>query len=205
MCVKTAREEKCTKRWQRMAKHIGHYLTLHGKDVASTQMVANIAEILEDSFASLSQSMSEGFDNLGQMFQGSCSACMSQESRLIHRRPHLCWLRCVRSWGTSSKETKKQWSRSKHWAAIISKLLKEKTKEDKLTEIKKPYLAPKNCDRLAETRVNLPIWNNLSEKAHRADIKLQKVEKSLVKRTTAVVSVVNNLITAPWIPQKMKL
>ena len=55
--------------------------TLHGKDVASTEMVANIAEILKDSFASLSQSMSEGFDNLAQMFQGSRSACVTQESR----------------------------------------------------------------------------------------------------------------------------
>ena len=53
--------------------------TLHGKDDASTQMVANIAEILKDSFASLSQSISEGFDNLGQMFQGSRSACVSQD------------------------------------------------------------------------------------------------------------------------------
>ena len=42
-------------------------------------MVANITEILRDSFASLSQSMSEGFDNLGQMFQGSRSTCVSQD------------------------------------------------------------------------------------------------------------------------------
>ena len=55
--------------------------TLHGKVVASPQMVANIGEILKDSFPSLSQSMSEGFDNMGQMFQGSRSACVSQESR----------------------------------------------------------------------------------------------------------------------------
>ena len=55
--------------------------TLPEKDVASTQMVARIAEILKDSFASLSQSMSERFDNLGQMFQGSCSTYVSQGSR----------------------------------------------------------------------------------------------------------------------------
>ena len=42
-----------------------------GNEAASTQMVVNIAEILKDSLASISQSMSEGFDNLGQMFQGS--------------------------------------------------------------------------------------------------------------------------------------
>ena len=53
-----------------------------GNEVA-TQMVANIAESLKDSFASLSQSMSEGFDNLRQMFQGSRSACVLQESRFL--------------------------------------------------------------------------------------------------------------------------
>ena len=69
-------------------------------------------------------------------------------------------------------------------------------------EIKKSYPTPKNYNRLAETRVNLPIWNNLSEKARTADIKLQKVQKSLVKGATAVVSVVNNLITASGMPSK---
>ena len=46
------------------------------------------------------------------------------------------------------------------------------------------------------------IWNNLSEKAHTADIRLQKVQKSLVKGATAVVSVVNNLITASGMPSQ---
>ena len=50
-------------------------------------------------------------------------------------------------------------------AAIVSKLLKEKTEEDKLTEIKKRYPAPKNCDRLAETRV--PICNRITSKLQR--------------------------------------
>ena len=46
------------------------------------------------------------------------------------------------------------------------------------------------------------IWNDLSEKAHTADIRLQKVQKSLVKGATAVVSVVNNLITASGMPSQ---
>ena len=48
----------------------------------------------------------------------------------------------------------------------------------------------------------MPIWNNLSEKACSADIKFQKVQKSLVKGATAVVSVVNTLITASGMPSK---
>ena len=201
--------------------------TPHGKDEASTQMVANIAEILKDSFASLSQSMSEGFDNLGQMFQGSRSACVSQESRLLDdlssadsdvsevEEPAAKRPKSDEAGQSAENELilgqlEKDFDLAEHkgaeintnLAAIVSKLLKEKTEEDKLTEIKKRNPAPKNCERLAETRVNLPIWNNLSEKARSADIKLQKVQKSLVKGATAVVSVVNNLITAPGMPSK---
>ena len=82
-------------------------------------------------------------------------------------------------------------------AVIVQKLLKEKREEDKLNEIKKRYLRPKNCKTLAETRVNLAIWNNLSERACTSDIKLQKVQKSLVKGATAVVQVVNDVINTP--------
>ena len=41
------------------------------------------------------------------------------------------------------------------------------------------------------------IWNNLSEKARTSDLKLQKVQKSLIKGTMAVVQVVNGLISKP--------
>ena len=90
-------------------------------------------------------------------------------------------------------------------AAIVQKLLKDKPEEDKLNEIKKRYLRPKNCDMLAETRVNLPIWNNLSERARTSDLKFQKVQKSLIKGTTAVVQVVNDLISKPDMPSKGQL
>ena len=90
-------------------------------------------------------------------------------------------------------------------AAIVQKLLKDKPEEDKLNEIKKRYLRPKNCDMLAETRVNLPIWNNLSERARTLDLKFQKGQKSLIKGTTAVVQVVNDLISKPDMPSKGQL
>ena len=164
--------------------------------------------------------MSEGFDNLGQMQP----VCLRVKRKSLSRRVNkLHQLRCVGRRVTSSNETQNDEAGQSteneailgqlekafglaeqtgveintNLAAIVSKLLKEKTEEDKLTEIKKRYPAPKNCEKLAETRVNLPIWNNLSEKARSADIKLQKVQKSLVKGATADVSVVNNLITAP--------
>ena len=87
-------------------------------------------------------------------------------------------------------------------ATIVQKVLKDKPEEDKLTEIKNRYLRPKNCEMLAETRVNLAIWNNLSERARTSDLKLQKVQKSLIKGSTAVVQVVNDLISKPDMPSK---
>ena len=201
--------------------------TLHGKDEASTQMVANIAELLKESFANLSQSMSEGFDSLGQMLQGSRSTCVSQGNRFLDdlnstdpdasEEEERAAKRPKRAEAGQSTENdlilgqlEKDFDLAEHQgaeintnlAAIVSKLLKEKTEEDKLTEIKKRYPAPKNCERLAETRVNLQIWNNLSEKTRSADIKLPKVQKSLVKGATVVVSVVNNLVTTPGMPSK---
>jgi len=67
--------------------------------------------------------------------------------------------------------------------------LKDKPEEDKLNEIKKRYLRPKNCEMLAETRVNLAIWNNFSERARTSDLTLQKVQKFLIKCLAAVVQV----------------
>ena len=87
-------------------------------------------------------------------------------------------------------------------ATIVQKVLKDKPEEDKLTEIKNRYLRPKNCEMLAETRVNLAIWNNLSERARTSDLKLQKVQKSLIKGSIAVVQVVNDLISKPDMPSK---
>ena len=67
---------------------------------------------------------------------------------------------------------------------IVTNMIKEKLDDEKVNELRKRYPKPKNCELLAETTVNLPIWNNLSEKARVPDIKLQRSQKSLVKGVT---------------------
>ena len=52
---------------------------------------------------------------------------------------------------------------------IVQKLIIDKPEKDKLNEIKKRYLTPKDCEILAETRVDLAIWNNLLERARTSD------------------------------------
>lgn len=73
-------------------------------------------------------------------------------------------------------------------------LRKAKPNETKLNELKKQYIPPSNCEGLSETRVNFNIWNNLGETARSNDLKLQKVQKYLVKGMTAVVTVIDSLI-----------
>ena len=79
-------------------------------------------------------------------------------------------------------------------AGLVHKLLREaKPNETKLNELKKQYIPPNNCEGLSETRVNANIWNNLGETARSNDLKLQKVQKYLVKGMTALVTVIDKL------------
>ena len=80
-------------------------------------------------------------------------------------------------------------------AGLVHKLLREaKPNETKLNELKKQYIPPSNCESLSETRVNSNIWNNLGETARSNDLKLQKVQKYLIKGMTAIVTVIDSLI-----------
>lgn len=82
-------------------------------------------------------------------------------------------------------------------AVVVQKLLKGEPKEDRLNETKKCYLRPIYCATPTETKGNLAIWNNLSERACTSDLKLQNVQKSVIKGTTYVMQVVNDQTSTP--------
>ena len=79
-------------------------------------------------------------------------------------------------------------------ASLVDKIMREKGNEEKITELKKQFERPENCSTLSETKVNQGVWNNLDESARSTDLKFQKVQKSLIKGTIAVVSEVNKLL-----------
>ena len=72
--------------------------------------------------------------------------------------------------------------------------MRDKLNKEKLTELEKLYETPEKCPTLAETKVNQGVWNNLDETARSMDLKFQKVQKSLIKGMTVIISVVNKLI-----------
>ena len=54
-----------------------------------------------------------------------------------------------------------------------------------LSEMMEKYSTPSNCKNLMVPKVNSPIWDSLQPRTRSIDLKLQKVQKSLIKGTTA--------------------
>ena len=81
--------------------------------------------------------------------------------------------------------------------------MKGRHEEDRLNQIKNVTSGQKivKCWQKLEL-INLPIWKNLSEKACTSDLKLLKAQTSLIKGTTAVEQVINDLISEPDLPPK---
>ena len=197
-------------------------------------LTTDVAALLKEAFSGLAVEMNKGFSNLGDLLKAkndaACenNASVASDSESDDRGGHSDiepeeparkkqktddGIALPKDNSDILNKLEKEFNVSEqdgaeiheNLAAIVQKLLKDKPEEDKLNEIKKRYLRPKNCDMLAETRVNLPIWNNLSERARTSDLKFQKVQKSLIKGTTAVVQVVNDLISKPDMPSKGQL
>ena len=65
-------------------------------------------------------------------------------------------------------------------SSIIENLTKARLPDDKLKAKLDGYTRPRNTPTLIDTRVNLEIWNKLSPPARSRDIKLQRIQHSLV-------------------------
>ncbi|CAH3029299.1 unnamed protein product, partial [Porites evermanni] len=197
-------------------------------------LTTDVAALLKEAFSGLAVEMNKGFSNLGDLLKAkNAAACennasvasdsesddrgggsdIEPEEPARKKQKTDDGIALPKDNSDILNKLEKEFNVSEqdgaeihgNLAAIVQKLLKDKPEEDKLNEIKKRYLRPKNCDMLAETRVNLPIWNNLSERARTLDLKFQKGQKSLIKGTTAVVQVVNDLISKPDMPSKGQL
>ena len=73
-------------------------------------------------------------------------------------------------------------------SSIIENLTKARLPDDKLKAKLDGYTRPRNTPTLIDTRVNLEIWNKLSPPTRSRDIKLQRIQHSLVQATTVAVA-----------------
>ena len=80
-------------------------------------------------------------------------------------------------------------------AGIVNKLLRNRLNEDKLKEKLNKSTRPKNCDNITGVKVNAEIWPKLQPSTRSYDIKMQRVQNTLLKATIPIVKVVNQLMT----------
>ena len=185
------------------------------KTVNMTQLSDILQSSLSTAFVGLNESMKTGFADLAKMIQDT----KTTEDKEIGSQSEVSDDECSDKNEPDEPPAKRQKTTDLH-PAIIEKLTKDlalenekgpdidsqlaglvhrllrdaKPNETKLNDLKKKYIPPNNCEGLSEARVNTNIWNNLGETARSNDLKLQKVQKYLVKGITDVVTVIDALV-----------
>ncbi len=69
----------------------------------------------------------------------------------------------------------------------VNRMLSKRLEDDKLKETMDKYLPPSNVARLVVPKVNSIIWENIPAKTKTRDLKLQRLQKPLVKAMVAFV------------------
>lgn len=77
-------------------------------------------------------------------------------------------------------------------AATLEKALVNPYDEKKVQEAMNKVKKPENCPALVVPKVNLPIWSNIRSKTRSTDLKLQRVQKPLIKGLTALAKLDQN-------------
>ena len=82
-------------------------------------------------------------------------------------------------------------------AKVVNKRVRTKLAEEKLKEKQNLYSRPKNCEAMAPTRVNSEIWRQLQPHTHLQDVRMQKVQNSLLKELMPLTQLTNTLLQLP--------
>ena len=77
-------------------------------------------------------------------------------------------------------------------ATTLDKALVNPYDEKKVQEAMLKVKKPENCKALQVPKVNLPIWSNIRPKTRSTDLKLQRVQKPLIKGLTALAKLDND-------------
>ena len=79
-------------------------------------------------------------------------------------------------------------------ADIIDAMCKNGLSETEQKDKTEKYLRPQNCEMLGVTKVNQLIWDKLTSGTRSADVKLQNIQKLLVKGVIPLVKVADTLL-----------
>ena len=97
---------------------------------------------------------------------------------------------------TFKLDEKKEPAVNEQVAKIVRGLMREKLSEDVLTDTQNRYKRPENCDCLETTKINHLIWDKLKPETRSVDIKLQRIQRNLIKGVIPLVSIIQELVNA---------
>ena len=79
-------------------------------------------------------------------------------------------------------------------ASLVDKMVKTSLSEEKVKEKHEKYNRPENCENLINTRVNPEIWTKVRSNTRSRDLKMQKLETSLLKSMIPIVKMSDKLL-----------
>ena len=79
-------------------------------------------------------------------------------------------------------------------ASLVDKMVKTSLSEEKIKEKHEKYNRPENCENLINTRVNPEIWSKVRSNTRSRDLKIQKLETSLLKSMIPIVKMSDKLL-----------
>ena len=78
--------------------------------------------------------------------------------------------------------------------SLVDKMVKTSLSEEKTKEKHEKYNRPENCENLINTRVNPEIWSKVRSNTRSRDLKMQKLETSLLKSMIPIVKMSDKLL-----------
>ncbi|XP_044177125.1 uncharacterized protein LOC122959705 [Acropora millepora] len=79
-------------------------------------------------------------------------------------------------------------------AAMLNKMARSKLSEEKLKEKLNKYSRPQNCENLVGAKVNPEIWSKIRPETRSRDLKMQKIQNTILKAITPLAELSDSLL-----------
>ncbi|XP_069107778.1 uncharacterized protein [Argopecten irradians] len=79
-------------------------------------------------------------------------------------------------------------------AKVVTTMVDQGLDDTHVTELMEKYKRPNNCDSLTVSKINQELWDQIQPGTRSQDIKLQKIQATLVKSMIPIVNIANNIL-----------
>ena len=90
-------------------------------------------------------------------------------------------------------------------ANLVDKMVKTKLSEENAKDKLAKYNRPQNCENLVSTRVNPQIWAKMRSSSKSRDLRMQKIETSMLKSMHPIISLTDKLLSLKSNPKTVSM